>query len=321
MFIPDERARWFAVGIITAVALAFVNEWAAVAVGVILVRWIPWHDVVIWRELVVLVGVGLSAAAVALRTGDGDDGPSLMPIAIAAVTPAFPVKGLLFPYLVAACVILPAPFRLLMSALFLGAIPFARYSFAPMLVVAAAACAWPLIRRIPAIPQAVAVALLALWPWSGAVVRSLPALLRGEPRSADRRSIWQAAAVPAYVSVDVPEGTRTITLTASAGEAMHLWPRSVLGRVELLDSSGRARTREIGMLDVADFGFMRREHFMTSHNGLPRLPVSDLRGFGASSWLYGAGRIVLTTGRDIREMRVIPMRPGITIQVESVEFR
>jgi hypothetical protein len=319
MFIPDERARWFAVGIITAVALAFVNEWIAVVAGVILVRWIPWQDLVIWRELVVLGGVALSAIAVAVR--DRDNGPSLIPIAIAAVTPAFPAKGLLFPYLVAVCVLLPAPFRLLVTALLLGAIPFARYSFAPMLVVAAAACAWPLIRRIPAVPQAAAVALLALWPWSGAVARSLPALLRGEARPADRRDIGQAAAVPAYVSVDVPEGTRAITLTASAGEAMHLWPRSVLGRVELLDSAGRARTREIGIGDVADFGFKRREHFMTSHNGLPRFPVSDIRGFGASSWLYGSGRIVLSTGRDIHEMRIIPMRSGITIQVESVEFR
>jgi hypothetical protein len=319
MFIPDERARWFAVGIITAVALAFVNEWVAVAAGIILVRWVPWHDVVVWRELIVLGGVALAAGAAALR--DTEARPSLIPIAIAAVTPAFPVKGLLFPYIVAGCMMLPAPFRLLASALFLGAIPFARYSFAPMLVVAAASCAWPLLRRLPAIPQTAVVALLALWPWSGAVARSLPALLRGVPRAAERTSIWQAAAVPASVSVDVPEGTRTITLTASAGDAMHLWPGSVLGRVELIDSSGRARTREIGIGDVADFGFMRREHFMTSHNGVPRLPVTDLRGFGASSWLYGAGRIILPSRRDVREMRVIPMRPGITIQVESVESR
>jgi hypothetical protein len=321
MFLPDDRSRWLAIGIITAVALSFVDDWLALIVGVALVRWIPWQDVVIWRELIVTAGIGACWGAGVLAGRSAGVSTALIPIAVAVVTPAYPAKGLFFPFVVAACMLLPLPFRLALSALFLAAIALARYSFEPMLVVAASACAWPLLEVIPTVPRAAAVALLALWPWSGVLARSLPAFLRSEPRATGRKDIWQAARVPATVSVEVPEGTRSITLTASAGDAMHLWPGSALGHVAFLDSGGRATTRDLTIGDVADFGFMRREHFLTAHNAPARLPVADVRGFGASAWLYGAGRVVLHPPRDARELRIIPLRPGIAIQVESLEPR
>jgi hypothetical protein len=314
MFLPDARMHWLAIGLITSATLALLVEdsrprLSIVLIAIALVRWIPFHDVTIWRELVVLVGVLLVFAT----TDSRGRLSSTAAIAVAVVTPAYPARGLLFPFVIAACNLIPPPFRLGLAVVFAGAVPFARYSFAPLLIVAAIACAMPLIERIPVIPQTAAVALFALWPWSGVLARSLPALLRATHSSAEK--LDRTIVAPQSVSVPVPRGAKKVTITMAAGRAQHLWPHAVLGHVAM-----NGATTDFAVGDIADFGFMRREHFLTAHNAPARVPVDDVHDFGASAWLNGAGRVTLPVPAGVPVLYVTAVRPGITLHIESIEF-
>ncbi len=340
MFFPDERTRWLAVGLITScAAAAFLappvvfcvgpalrlpgqpEGWPhkTLILGIALVRWLPLRDVMIWRELIVLTGVLI--AYVAMR----DESPLAVAaaIAIAVVTPVIPGRGLLFPFIVAALTLLPVPFRLAAAASMLAGLSLGRASFASMFVVGACALALPLVRRIPVIPQTAVVALFALWPWSGLLARSFPAFLHAAHVSERNQTVGAALEPSRSVSVPVPEGIRTVTITASGAQASRLWPGTLLGRIDVIERNGEVTSRDIRIGDVADFGFMRREHYLSSHNRPALTPCDDFRGFGATSWLYGAGRMAMTAAHDIATVRVTAdagLRPGTRLQVESIDL-
>ena len=79
---------------------------------------------------------------------------------IAAVTPAFPARAMILPFLVCALIAILKNVRL------------------------------PALIRVPI--YACCVAIFAMWPWSGIVARALPAFLRSESPSAGSRPVWIA---------------------------------------------------------------------------------------------------------------------------------
>ena len=104
-----------------------------------------------------------------------------------------------------------------------------------------------------------------------------------------------------------------MTITASASNANALEAGRVAGWVE---------RRPIRIGEIADFGFMRREHFFASRNRPPRTPLADIHDYGASAWLHTAGRIriPLAVGRlplSVRAADDLP--PNTRLQIEAVE--
>ena len=330
-FLPDPHARMLAIGWIGAVALAFAAAHAAafrdaavvMAAGVFLLRWLPLEDVLVWRELIILGGVLL--VLVCLTIEENGALAIAAALAVAAVTPAITFRGVVFPYAVAAAVVVcrTAIPQLAAGAILLGVVPFVRYSFAPMLVVAAIAIALPLIRRVPVVPQTAAIALFALWPWSGLLARSFPAFLRTTHSSGHAHGVGAALEASKSVSVDVPPHVRTVILTASAANASRLRRGEVLGRIEASTRDGRAVVRDIRIGDVADFGFMRRDQFLHARNPLPKIPTDDIRGFGATAWLWGGGRVIVRANAEITALRITAassLRRNVKLQVESIDF-
>jgi hypothetical protein len=333
MFLPDDRSRMLACGVIVAIALAYAASVAvtlreAVVVtiaGVFLMRWLPLSDVMFWRELVVLWGVLLILWSAGIPAGGADKnvGAPLIAaaIAVATVTPIIPRRGLLFPFIIAALTLLPTTARAGVAAIMLAAVPFVRYSFAAMLIAGAITLALPLIRRIPVVPQTAAIALFALWPWSGLLARSFPAFLRAVPMSTNANGATLSASEA--MSVDVPERAQAVIVTSSGAQTSRFRSGRVLGTVEVTARTGERVVREIRVGDVADFGFMRREQFFNSRNVPPPLPTDNVRGSGATSWLWGGGRVAVWAKSEIAAVRITAaadLPSGTKLQIESIDF-
>lgn len=109
IFFPDEHTRLLAYGVLTAVAFAIAlmqapvekRVWFVIA-GVLLLRWIPLSDVIVWRELVMLAG----ALAVFLASGS-----VFVALVAALFTPVFPARAMVIPFAVALIFVLLPRFR------------------------------------------------------------------------------------------------------------------------------------------------------------------------------------------------------------------
>jgi hypothetical protein len=227
-------------------------------------------------------------------------------LAVALATPIFPARMILFPFLVAILLMIPVP-RIATAGAFAIAAYFARYSIAILCVVVIIA----LLSRLGPL-YAVAIALFALWPWSGIVARGFPAILFAEPPSAKSVPIWVAIAGGQSASIDVPSDTHGVTITASAANATALRAGRLVGWVD---------GKPIRIGDIADFGFMRPEHFFASRNRPPRTPLADIHDYGASAWLHTAGRIRIPgpmTSLRFAAAGDLPL--GTKLQIEAVEF-
>lgn len=340
LFTREERTQFLAYGVIVAAAFAaaaaaapqtFRAAVALTGIGVFLVRWIPIEDVVVWREIVVLIGVLAVVASLCggwLAAGSGLRGRHhtlciAAAIAVAVVTPVIPARGLVFPFAVAVLNLLPPAARLAIAAAMIATLPFARYSFAPLLVVAAIVLALPLVRRIPLLPQTAAAALFMLWPWSGLLARSFPAVLRASHPSDHAQGIGMALEPAQSVSVTVPSGTLAVVVTVSGARTSRMRGGELLGRIDAIGRHGRVVSRTVVIGDAADFGFMRRDQFLAARNPPPRLPVDDIRGYGATAWLYGAGRVTIHSTDTIASLRFsaasgLPRQARF--QIESIDF-
>ena len=309
IFLADEHTRLLAYGLIVAGTFAFAiavapntlrGSLTLTVAGVLLLRWIPFSQVVIWREVIVLLG----AIAVMFAAQTRVSAPH--GILVALVTPIFPARMLVFPFLVAILLLIPIP-RIATAGAFAVAACFARYSIAVLCVVVIVA----LISR-PGLLYAIGIALFALWPWSGIVARGFPAILFAEPASASSVPVWMAAGRGQTLTIDVPPNTHSVTVTASASNATALKPGQMVGWID-------AKPVRVG--DVADFGFMRREHFFASRNRPPRTPLADIHDYGASAWLHTAGRIrVERPTNPLRFTAATDLPPGTKLQIEAVEF-
>jgi hypothetical protein len=86
---------------------------------------------------------------------------------------------------------------------------------------------------------------------------------------------------------------------------------------------GGGAGREIRIGDIADFGFLRREHFFASRNSPPRHPIDDIHGYGATAWLHTAGRVSIVAPKKGGSLRVVAapdLPPGTRLQIGAVEF-
>jgi len=284
VFLADEHTRLLAYGVIAAIAFATALVTAPlerhiviVIAGVLLLRWIPFSNVVVWRELIVLAG--------ALAVFFASRSPVLA-IAVAGVMAPFPARLTLLLFLAAALIAILPKFRL------------------------------PAPIRVPL--YACAVALFAMWPWSGIVARALPAFLRSHTPAANSRPVWIALALGESVSIDAPARSRSVEITASGANASRLRKGTLMGTVEV-----DGLRREIRIGDIADFGYTRREQFFRSHNAAPKRPIDDVKDYGQSAWLHTAGLITLASPRPFQSIRVSAARdlpPDARLQIEAVAF-
>ncbi|HEX9500729.1 MAG TPA: hypothetical protein VGA10_03665, partial [Thermoanaerobaculia bacterium] len=212
MFLAHEHTRLLGYGVIAAGTFAFAlavapktlqASLAFTVIGVLLLRWIPFSQVIVWREVIVLLG------AIAVTWSAQARVPAPHALMVALATPIFPARMLFFPFLVAILLLIPVP-RIATAGFFAIAAYFARYSVAVLCVVVIVALLWR-----PGMLSAVAIALFALWPWSGIVARAFPAILFAEPPSANSVPVWMAIERGQSVSIDVPPQTHGVTITAS----------------------------------------------------------------------------------------------------------
>jgi hypothetical protein len=342
MFLPDERVRLLTYGFI--VAAAFAGSVAPAAspagppaagpaakqpasgrrylvltmAGVLLLRWIPFADVLLWRELVVVMG----AATVLVAYRDRTPLAIAAALAVAVVTPVFPGRMLLFPFFVAALIAVRVPW---LGFAFIAAAYYARYSIAILCVVTAIALfASPVSRTWLRVPTyAAAIALLALWPWSGLVARAFPRFLIASPPPEGEQPVWVALGRGQSVSIDAPPHKHAVAITASGANAASMPEGRVMGSVEVLGRTGDIIRRQIRIGDIADFGFMRREHFFASRNPPPRHPIDDVKGYGQAAWLHTAGWMVIGSPDEIASLHFSAARdlpPAVRLQIEAVDF-
>ncbi len=313
-------------------------------VGIVLLRWIPIRDVHVVKELIVLGGSLVLLFAIRrqrdpsapLRAGAAEPAggplrlrsghaPALLAVlAVAVVTPISPGKMAFFPLAVAVLVFVTRKVpQLAVAAVLLVCAYFARYSLATIYIAAAIAFLIPLLERVRPLTYAAAVVVFALWPWSGIIARALPLVRNYEPPGGDVRKVASALAPSESLTIAVPPHVRHAVVTMSGGQMARLRPEHVAGTIEATDTRGRMTTRVIRIGDVADFGFMRREQFFASRNPLPRFLTSEIRGYGASAWLWGGGRTAIASAGDLASLRVIAA-PGLPrqahLQIDSVEF-
>ena len=281
----DTRIRLAAIGLATGFAFAAalladrevtVRRAAFyIASAIVLLRWIPWADVRILRELLVLGGA--LAILWALRHTPG---PIAISIAIVAalVTPAFPLRAIAVPYLVAVLVVIARVERV----------------------------------RAPLVGTAICAAVVALFPWSGIVARGLPFLLMRHGGDAPREEIRIALAPGESFDVWLPPHSQS--LIVSGANVSRMRRGTVVGWIE----PGHVALR-IG--DIADWGYMRRDHFFSSRNHLPRDPAGKIRDYGYSAWIDGAARIPLPVPTGTIRVSADPHLPAAArLQIESLEM-
>jgi hypothetical protein len=349
MTIADERTRLLAYGIIVAAAFAVAvfataretERWrfagwpggvsppmvVLAMAGVILLRWIPLREVHVAKELIVVIGT--IALLFAIRRRDaaepaGETPALLCVLLLAAVTPIAPGKMVLLPLTVALLVFVTGRVpQVAIGAAFLIFAFFARYALATIYVAVAIVFLVPLLDRAKLLTYATAIAILALWPWSGIIARALPIVRNYEPAEGEGRSIGVGLAPSEVRAIDVPPHVRHAVVTASGGQMARLRRGRVVGTIEATDARGRITTRPITIGDIADFGFTRREQFFASRNPLPRFSPGEIRGYGANAWVWGGGRMAIASLADIASLRVIaaPNLPhDAHLQIDSIEF-
>jgi hypothetical protein len=212
----------------------------------------------------------------------------------------------------------PAATQAVLAALCLAAAFFARWSLVPILVTAAFALLVPFLDKLKPLAYAAAISLFAMWPWSGVVARALPVVTRFEPPAGEIRVVGLALARGESRTVDGLKPVLHLTVIASAANAAQFTPGRVIG---FIDAGGCTRAVRIG--DVADFGFTRRPHFFAARNSLPGISRGDVRDYGATAWVHGAGAIGVACRGAITSLRfraADDLPPDARLQIESIEL-
>jgi hypothetical protein len=199
--IADERMRLLCFGVILAFAFGGAvlrlthrfSSFVVAASAIVILRWIPFGDVLPGRELV-LMGVALAIVAVLRAT----------PLAIAVAV---------------------------LAALFTPAVPLRTLAFPIAILIGAAILRTFRMRAVQG--HAIAAVLIALpllfFAWSGAFARSLPLMLRGVPSDEWRYPVRMALRAGQSVELDVPDGARWIVL--SGANIPRLKAGTVLGQI------------------------------------------------------------------------------------------
>jgi len=360
--VPDERLRLLTYGVIVAPAFArslFSSfELPVAIVGIALLRWIPLESVVIWREALILGGALLvlrftrsvpAAVLVAAATPLFPLKALAFPYLIAALAALLPRRFRFFAVAVFAVLLVVARYS------------FAPMMIAAALAMLeeGGLPARPLVRgggddrsgRAGSPPSVcILLLLVVLFPWSGAAIHALPPALlaivlgigiigRLSPVLAAGGALTLLFCMPATTAFDrtridtalAPSQSLTLEVTPSrrvvviaSGANISSMRGGTFGTIEALDAKEHViATRPIAIGDVADWGFMRREHLFASRNRLPHDPSWRLIGYGAESWFTGAGRVTIDAPRHIEALRITADRslPRIaSLQIESVEL-
>lgn len=163
-------------------------------VALLLLRWIPFADVLLLRELV-LLALAVAIAIVLGRT------PFAVMVAVitALATPAVPLRTLALP-----------------AAVLLVAV-VARLFGTPRI-----ALMWP--------STVILMYVMLFFPWSGVVARAFPYFLQREMPPRHRSPIAQALAPNRSAKYEVPDGARS--LVVSGANVASLRRGAILGRVE-----------------------------------------------------------------------------------------
>jgi hypothetical protein len=352
MTIADERTRLMAYGIIVAAAFAVAaiataretERWrlagacpersrrispptvVLAVVGIMLLRWIPLRDVHVIKELIILAGSIALLFAVQRRNDELANSTTalLCVLFLAAVTPIPPGKMALLPLTVAVLVFVTRRVpQVVIGAFFLVCAFFARYSLATIYIAVAIVFLMPLLDRVKPLTYATAIAIFALWPWSGIIARALPVVRNYEPATGSGRAVSSALAASEAIAIGVPPHVRHVVVTTSGGQMARLKRGRVVGTIEARDNRGHTTTRPITIGDIADFGFTRRDQFFASRNPLPHFSSAEVRDYGANAWVWGGGRTAIAAPADIASLRVIaaPNLPhDAHLQIDSVEF-
>ena len=166
--------------------------------------------------------------------------------------------------------------------------------------------------RAPLAGAAIGALIVAFFPWSGIVARGLQFLLMRHRSDAPREEVRVALAPSESFDLWLPPRATSVIL--SGANISRLRPGTVVGSIE----PGHVVLR-VG--DVADWGYMRREHFFASRNHLPRDPAGRIRDYGYSSWIDGAARIPLPLRNGTIRLTADPRLPAdARLQIESLEF-
>jgi hypothetical protein len=207
------------------------------------------------------------------------------------------------------------PFALLIgvtTALVTPAVPL-RTMLLPVIVLIVAALVRRAMPRLTVPALALVAAIVVFFPWSGIVARATPYFFETRQPATERHHVNQALAASRSLVIDVPEGAQS--LIVSGANVPGMMRGTPLGRME----PGGVDIR-IG--DAADWGYMRRESFYAARNPLPRDPAGQVRGYGYSAWVDGAGRVPLP--RDAKTIRVTGdsrLPAGASLQVEAFELK
>jgi hypothetical protein len=243
--------------------------------AILLLRWIPFSEVRLGREIFLLVIAALIVLVL-------DRTPFAVVLAVIAVliTPAIPLRTLLLPVAVLFVAILAKVFGMRRVAL----------TWSSTIVLAF---------------------VMLFFPWSGVVARAFPYFLQRPRPMMLREPVRQALSANTTITLEVPEGATS--LIVSGANVARMMRGTPLGRIE-----PGGRIVRIG--DAADWGALRREFFYATRNPLPRHPAGQLRGYGYSAWVDGAGRVALPPhARTIVVTGDAALPPGASLQVEGFE--
>jgi hypothetical protein len=303
----EEHARLLLLGAIAACALGAAVRWQmtygrAAAIGVtaiVLLRWIPFAEVSLWRELVLIGGLLALLVRRESRTPLG----FAAALAFALVVPARPARMLAAPLLAAA---LPW-YCGIPVALFAFAVrpPLAAICLAAAIALLARAVRW---KAIQAPLLALALLAFALFPWSGVVARG-PAFFLHRPRTALRHPIGIALAPGETATISLPRNAKTLIVFGA--NASTLRPGTLLGM---------AGATPIRIADAADWGYMRPENWFQSRNVVPRRPAGSIREYGSAAWAHGEGAIPIPRGTTSLRVTADAHLPGnARLQLDSAE--
>jgi hypothetical protein len=236
----------------------------------------------------------------------------------------------------------------------------ARPALAPLLTIAALLIAMPRDRSSPlvGITATFGILILALAAWSGIPARMFPlplplsalvcvaavavlgafsSLASGVATiaiialvgsllpavSARREPLGRALSAGEVFELRLPPHVRSLSLIASGATLSHMKPGTAVGRLDLIDDRGAVLRRPLTIGDIADWGFLRRDHFFASRNALPAESAGEIHGFGYSAFIGGQGRIPLQSGRDVVVLRITadPALPRTArLQLDGVEL-
>lgn len=198
--IPDEGTRLLAFGVVVAGVFAIAlcaRSRASVAIAlaaILLLRWIPFSEVRIGREIFLLVIATLIVLVL-------DRTPFAVAVAVVAVlfTPAIPLRTLLLPLAV--------------------------------LFVAVLAKIFGLPRLSLAWPSTIVLAFVMLFfAWSGVVARAFPYFLQRAKAEVPREVVAQALPANGELTLDVPNGATS--LIVSGANVARMTRGTALGRIE-----------------------------------------------------------------------------------------